>query len=47
MQSLIECGLRKSGKDERQDIVWDMKFAALEQFAIENGHCNIKTGKHM
>lgn len=35
------------GKDEKQDIIWDMKFEALEKFAYANGHCNIKTGKHM
>ena len=34
-------------KDDKQDVIWDMKFEALEQYAIANRNCNIKTGKHM
>lgn len=47
-QSLIDQGVLKlNNKDDKQDHIWDMKFEALESFAYQNGHCNIKTGKHM
>jgi hypothetical protein len=39
--------MKINGKDDKQDAIWDMKCEALEKFAYENGHCNIKTGKHM
>lgn len=44
---MLKNSAKAAGKDEKQDIIWDMKFEALEKFAIANGHCNIKTGKHM